>query len=240
MPYSGLVRDPDAIKKLVTVTADGAWVAKANCKIVVPSRFLERILGSLEPEVYTVAIFALVTEDGKYAVSCAPSLMRLTPTDLNTVVYEDMEYQEFIFDKGAVICPELNLVVRNELVYYIYSEIMAKGNVPWYIDYVGLGNLFKGSKHFAGVTVGANHAVWEMMVSSLARVPDDKMKYYRHNVKTEKDLLTEPVIVPLRSVIYGPTSTVARLIGAYFKEGITASLVNPSEKIEPIEDLLRR
>ena len=49
-----------------------------------------------------------------------------------------------------------------------------------------------------------------------------------------------PALIPFRSVTYGATNTTAKLMGAYFDEGLTSALVNPSQRTEKIEELLRR
>jgi hypothetical protein len=49
-----------------------------------------------------------------------------------------------------------------------------------------------------------------------------------------------PTFIPFRSPIYGATNTTAKLIGAYFDDSINSALVNPSEKVEGVESLLRR
>ena len=241
MDVSRLIRDPSRVKAALLEGKDNSLIAKVPCKVMIPARFVERGLAALEPEVYTTCIFALIIEDKYYSVLRVASSSRLTPNEVNRVAVGGVEYLEFTFVKGAVISPNLNLVVRNEIVYFIYNELVAKGNVPWYITYDDLGRIFESSPKFANATVGANHAVWEMIVSQVARMPDDKTVYYRHGIKSAQDLLTTPpVIVPLRSITYGPTNTVARLIGAHFKESVTVALANPCDTVEPIEDLLRR
>lgn len=235
MDLSKLRRDPAKVKANLIETPDGQLIAKAPCSIVIPARFAERELATLEPQVYTIGIYALILEDGSYAVSTVPAMMRFTPIDVVPIKFGEEEYLQFLFPKGSVISDELRLRVENTVVYYIYNELIAKGNVPWYLEYEDFGKLFAEAPKFAGVTVGANHAIFEMVISAISRDPKDKTKYWRH---ADRD--GQPTVVPLRSVIYGPTSTLSRIMGAYFKEGITASLVNPSEKVEDIEDLLRR
>lgn len=240
MDIRNLKRDPDRVKANLLVRGN-EMVAKVPCKIIIPARFIERGLGTLEPEVYTVTIYALVMEDKYYAVTLAPAMMRLTPSDIEHVSIDDEPHIAFHFDKGAVICPQLNLVKRNELIYYVYNELTAKGNVPWYVSYNDMAIPYENAPRFANATIGANPAIMQMVVSSVARKATDKAVQYRHAVRTMQDIQkVEPVIIALRSIIWGPTNTLARVVGTHFKEGLATALVNPSEKLEPIEDMLRR
>lgn len=241
MDVTRLVRDPDKVRTNLLEAKDDSLVTKVPCKVLIPARFVERGLAALEPEVYTVAIFALVMEDKYYATFCATAPMRLTPNEVNNVDIDGVPYIEMQFVKGAVITPNRNLVIRNEIVYFIYNELVAKGNVPWYLSDEDLALLYENAPIFAGVSVGANHAVWEMIVAQILRMPNDKTMYYRHGISTPADRAKiDPTVVPLRSITYGPTNTVARLIGAHFKESVPVALANPTETVEPIEDLLRR
>lgn len=240
MDVSRLKRDPDKCNANIIVRGD-EMVTKVPCKIMVPARYIEQGLGVLEPEVYVIAIFALIMEDSYYTVVNAPSMMRLAPTDINHVTIDDVEYIELIFPKGAVVCPQLNLVMRNELVYYVYNELTSKGNYGWWFEEDDMAMPFENADEFCGVRVGSNHAIMQMVCSSCTRVEGDKATQYRHVAKTPADTTKyKPTIIPLRSIIWGPTNTFARAIGPYFKEGLTTALVNPAERSEPIEEMLRR
>ena len=80
----------------------------------------------------------------------------------------------------------------------------------------------------------------QMFAAAITRDSANRAKYYRH---TLSDLPSEdrpPTFIPLRSVTYGATNTTAKLMGSYWNDGLTSALVNPSEKTERIEQLLRR
>jgi hypothetical protein len=240
MDIRGLKRDAGAAKRNILVRGD-EMVAKVPCKIVIPARYIERGLGTLEPEVYVISIYAMIFEDNTYTIAQAPSLMRLTPTDVQDIVIEEEPYVEFSFAKGAVICPNLNLVMRNEMIYYVYNEFTAKGNMPWFMGENDKTIPYENAPRFCGVNVGANPSIMQMVHSSTTRVANNKAVQLRHAVRTPKELAAvEAVTIALRSIIWGPTNTPARIIGSYFKEGLTTALVNPSEIKEPIEDMLMR
>jgi hypothetical protein len=65
--------------------------------------------------------------------------------------------------------------------------------------------------------------------------------FYRHQFKDTKQLTDKPPeIIALRSVQDGASNTTAKLMGAYLDEGINSALVDPAERLERVEDLLRR
>ncbi len=241
MDPTTLVRDPKRIHAALKVAKDGQMITPTGCKIYIPARFTEQRLASVGSEVYTVGIFAVVVEDKYYGVSSACAMMRIDPSNTTTVKVGEDDYLEFTFDSGAVVSPNANLIKDDSLPYYIYNEFFAKGRVPWYIAYEDLGRLFASAEYHAGFRVGANHAVVELMASAICRDAKQLTKYYRHTVESEQDLVKRPpAVTPLKDIALGATNTTAKLLGSYFTEGLTSALVNPSERTEPIEALLRQ
>lgn len=241
MDVSQLQRNPDQIKQNLKALGEDKLITKEGCKIYIPQRYQEQNLAKVGSEVYTLAIFAIVVGDKYYGVSKAPSMTRLTPDTIRTVTIGEDEYLELVFEKGSVVMPNTNLVNDDTLLYYIYNEYFAKGKVPWYINYRDLGSLFEHAKDYTGTSLGANHVVTELITAAIARDNNDKTKFYRHVVDNVRQIHSKaPVIVPLKSVTYGASNTTAKLIGAYWDEGVTSALVNPSDKTEPIEEILRR
>lgn len=241
MDPSQLKRDPKRVHQDLSVLRDKRMITKEGCKLYIPARFQEQKLASIGAESYVLGIFAIVVGDKYYGVSNVPSMMKVDPATINTVTIEEEDYLELVFEAGDTVVSNVDLVKNDALLYYIYNEVIAKGHVPWYINYEDLGRLFEQSKKYAGASLGANHAVMEMIAASVTRDASNKTKFYRHTVESKDDLEKRPpVMIPLRSVTYGATNTTAKLIGAYWDEGVTSALVNPSDKVEPIEEILRR
>lgn len=226
--------------KAVLRESQGAVVTTAPCYIQVPERYLERQLASIGNETYVLGIFALLLEDGTYAVSRANAMVRINPVRTDTVVVDGQHYLLFAFDPGSVVIDTTDLVQSDTLTYYIYDEHIAKGRVPWYLDYFDLAKLFDTAKRHAGMNLG-NRAVVELIISTTVRDPDDKTVLYRHVLTKASQLQSRPpVVVPFRSVVWNTTDTTSKLIGAYFGDSITSALVHPSERVERIESLLRQ
>ena len=62
----------------------------------------------------------------------------------------------------------------------------------------------------------------------------EQIIHNREDLKTKKF-----VTIPLRSVAYAASNTTNKLAGSYFSVGLTSALVNPTERVEKIEAILR-
>lgn len=240
MNIRDLERNPQKVHEALFETESGQLVAKKQCRIYIPARWADRKLAKIANEIRIMAIFALVVEDKYYTVYTINSMAQVTPTSTALLKVSGDETYQFTFEPGAVIMPNMNLVKNDIITYYIYDEIIAKGNVPWYMSYSDLGKLFATSAKHAGISLGSSNIPIELIVASISRQSKDRTKYYRHLITSIKEELENPpAFIPFRSIIYGPTNTTAKLMGAYFEEGILSSLNNPATKREGVEDLLR-
>lgn len=239
MDITKLVRDPEKIHAAIK-EIDNKLIAIKPLKIYIPCRFAERNLANIGVETQIVGIYAITLEDMYYGVSCINAMMVIEPTTTLKVVICGNDYYEFSFDAGAVITPSINLVKQDTLVYSIYDEILSKGHIPWYLGYLELGHIFESAKKHANTRVGEQHEVIELLISTISRNPTNRHEYYRSTIKSLDDLKNNPpAFIPLRSVTYGATNTTNKLAGSYFDVGLTSALVSPSERIEPLEKLLR-
>lgn len=236
-----LIRDASRVHGCLKELPDGRLVTTKGCKIYTPTRFAERGLASIGIETHIVGVYAIVVEDKFYGVSMVNAMQRIEPTSTIKVVIGDEEYYEFSFEPGSTVVSSVQLVKTDTLVYKIYDEIIAKGRVPFYLGYTELGKLFDTALYHAGAKIGTNHEVTELIISMISREPSDRAKYYRQTVQSMADVQTKPpAFIPLRSVTYAATNTTNKLAGSYFKEGLTSALVSPADRVERIEELLRR
>ncbi len=240
MDIKSLVRN----KKVVHDSLDkvgSQLLTKTGCKIYIPVRYAERQLAVISSEISIVGIFAIVVDDKYYGVSKAIAMMRIEPTASSTITVGEEDYYEFYFEPGSVVIADTQVVKEDTLCYFVYDYLIAKGNVPFFLNYVDLATIFENSVYYTGLSVGANHAIMDVIVASISRQEEDRTKYYRQWITKPEQLVTNPpAFIPFKSVIYGATNTTARLMGSYFEEGLTSALVNPSERLESVEELLRR
>ena len=181
----------------------------------------------------------MVTDDGFYGVSTVNAMIRITPTSINTIKVDGDTYYEFLFEPGAVMIPNLNLLCNDVLTYYVFDEFFAKGKVPWYIGYDDIGSIFDTSNKHAGINFGQSREIIEMVASIIARSPKNRYEMYRHFLEKPEQLLSNPpAYVPLGAIQFTATNTTAKIGGSYTKDGLVSALVNPSERTERIENLL--
>ena len=236
MDISNLTRDPVSVKKDLVTHKDGTVSAKKDCTITIPLLWEEKDLFLRGDSVLITAICPIIIDD-KYAVLSVMSRIVTDPVTISTVTINDMDYVLLYYDVGDRILARHEVVKDDGLPYKIFDTIIDKGKVPWYLSYEDLGKLFDTSKSYSGLGINVDHAIFEMVASLIARDKNDRSKFYRHAVN--KSLKSEPTFIPMRSVQYGASNTTAKLIGAYWSEGLTSALVHPSERKELIEDLLR-
>lgn len=240
MNFKRLVHDAPKVLACLKEMPDDRLITTKPLKIYIPARFSERGLAQIGVETYIVGIACLVVDDLYYGVTTVNAMWRIEPTSMLKVKVGDEEYYEFFFRAGSTVLSTLNLVKTDTLVYRIFDELITKAKVPRYLGYRELGKILDSAAKHAGTSVGDNHEVTELIVSLIARDPKDRSKYYRSTIKSLHDLVARPpVYIPMRSVQYIASNTTNRIAGSYFKDAVVSSLVQTSERVEAIENLLR-
>lgn len=241
IPSTHYIRDPKKVKAAIKRTDEGSYVALKPLKIQIPARFPQRGLAVFEDEITFLGFCAIILDDKYYTSSniCAP--FRSEPTLVGKAIVDDIEYIEMQYEPGDRLISSENLVMIDNLLYRIYDEMIAKGRVPWYVDPVrGMGRLFDTAIKHAGVRIEKTPTIMEIITSSICRDPSDLKRYYRQAMETYDDIeANPPTIIPLRNVSYGATNTISKLTGSRFDEGMTSAIVNPGDRVERTEKILR-
>jgi len=217
-------------------------VALEPLRVHIPERFAERGLAEIEDVSYILGFMAIITEDNYYASSTVTAMIRTEPDRIGKVVVDDVGYIELFYEKGSAVIASTDVVVNDNLPHRIYTEMLGKGRIPWYYGYEDIPKMFVDTKKYNGVTIGADFAIWEYLAAALCRDPDDPSRYFRQRPNAKADVARgiKPLYIPLRNVSVGATNVTAKLGGSYTNDGITAALVNPSDRPEKIETLLRQ
>lgn len=240
MDIQKLIRSASEITKNLKEMPDNSLITVKGCKIVIPSRFLERGLAEISVDVTIAGMYAMIVDDTFFATSIVPAMMRITPTETNVLPINGEDHHVFSFAAGSVVIPSLDLVKAPFIIYSLYSEFISKGNIPWYFGYTELSKFLNLSKYHTGTNVGSQHEVTELIISMIARDPKDKTKPYRNSVKSLSDLLNNPpAFIALRNIQFGANNTINKLAGSHVHEGIASALVSPGERVERIEEMLR-
>lgn len=239
MDVTKLVRDPEVAKRSFVTTKTGALMAADACSIMIPKRFVEVKLATIGSENKTIGICAWIVGN-RYFITMTNAFIPLTPTSISEVDVDGDIYVLYNFDKNTVVCPSMDLVKNSGLVYHIFTEIIAKARVPWFMNYLDRCKVFDSAVKHAGTNITEQCEITELIVATNTRLAKDRSKYFRHEVKTVADL-TEKESVPtsIRTIEYSASSTLTRIAGSYQQRGIIAALNNPSERVEQIEEYLR-
>jgi len=242
LDISKYVRDPQKVLSSLVKTKDRQVIPKVHCRIHVPTRFMENAvgLGGLGVNNFVYGFFALLLDDNTYAVMNVVGMINVNPSMVTKVIVDDTEYYELHFDPAQVMIETLDIVKRETMIFYVVKEMILMGNVPWYAGYHDIAKLFMTAKEYAGSNVGKSPEVVEFLTSLIARPKGDRETLLRQTVKGYSDVDKKKIeYIPLRSVFYAIDSTLNKLAGSYFKQGLVSALVRPANKVEKIERLLR-
>lgn len=232
-------RNPARVLPDLITRSDDSVVTKSGCKIYFPVRFAERFLADLGMENICVGMFPIVVGN-YYTLINVNAYLSLNPSLTTKTPIDGVDYYCLTFEPGSIVIKTLELVQNSDIIFRLYDELYSKGKIPWYVGYEDLGSLFDTAKKFAGANVGENAEVVQLLASIVSRDPENRVVYYRQTVNTQADVRNKhPAYVPLRSVYYSATNTVSKLAGSYFADGVTSALINPSDRVEQIEEILR-
>ena len=214
-------------------------IAKKAIKIIFPVRFRDIKLAVIGERSYVYGLFAMVVGDS-YALCNINAYVELGQASISKVLFNDNEYYEFSYEPGDVVIRTKEIVARSSLIFTAIDEFVFKGKVPWYVEYEDMGKLFNTAEAYAGTRARILPSVMEFLSSYIARKKDDRAKFIRDGAKTKEDFsLSKIAWVPLRSVYWSAPGTLNKLAGAYFADGVVSAIVNPSNKVEKVESIVR-
>lgn len=225
-------RDGQRILNALAET-NNTLVAKENLRIHVPVRFATRGLGQVGIETFICCMYAIITDDDYYDVSNYCAIAKIEPYKTEEILIDNVEYYEFTFLKGQVIMPNVQLVRRDMLIFNIMDEFIFKGNVPWYFTPNDLARIMDTAKTAGDSAVGEWLDVIELIVSVVTRVKGEKKIYYRNGNGGAYDF------VALSNVFYVASSTLPKLAGNYFNDGVVSAIMEPVDEVQRVERLLR-
>jgi len=234
-----LTRNSEAIKSCFNIIGD-VTIATRDIKIVFPTRYINRNLAVLGSTVKTLSVYAIIDEDDNYDISIAPIIEGLSPYSVHDAVLYESDYKILTFRKNDVVIANNNLVMSDGFLYEMFDEFFIKGNIPFFLDYDDVGNLFLETMKYANSRIGKNMLTFELLASIIARDPDDKRIFFRQTLKTVEDLKKKPAYVGINNVFYSLNTTAAKLIGGYFRQGIKTALVDNEVTTSKLSEILRK
>lgn len=238
MDVKGLIRDPSLAAKYFLTTKTGALMTNIKCSIMIPKRFVEVKLATTGSDNKTVGICAWIIGN-RYFITMTNAYMPLKPSSISEVDVDGDTYVMYNFDPNTVVCPNMDLVKNSGIVYHIFTEIIAKARVPWYLNYLDRCKVFDSAGKHAGTNITEQVEVTELIVSANTRVKKNRETLLRHAVKSVEDLTKiDSIATSIRTIEYSASSTLTRIAGSYMSRGLVSALNHPSERVEKIEEYL--
>ncbi len=232
------IRDGEYVKDFLKII-DNRLITTEDLSILVPLRFLVNELLVIGDEISIVGFFPLIIH-GRFGVCNVNSMITINPSTFNKVDVDGNKYYKFFFDKNTIVFKNTNLIKTDTTIYPLFNEIIAHGNVPWYVNYEDYGNIFSTALEYANSNIAANPSLVHILVSMQSRNRKNRSMYYRQVIKDYSDIENNPPdFIPLKSVVFSATDTVNKLAGSYFKDGVVSALANPTERTERLESILK-
>ena len=205
-----------------------------SLELRIPKRF--EVYGMLEitETVTTVAVLDMIIDEKYQAGLNLLAHIQVIPREISEMVYEEIAYLVLYLEHGDQFMLHTQVVRDGSIVSSLYVEFITRGKPIYTLDYIKLALLFDRAKALTTQSIGVDRVLFEMIISHLARSQDDVFKQYRYT-----DMVKPMRLINLRSVSYAPTSTTARLLGSYFDDGLSTSLIHQVENEQPFENLLR-
>lgn len=239
MDYSSIKYNPTPVRSKYKVVGDKC-VALAPLEVIFPERWIAKDLAELGEVVHLIGYFAVVDDKGNYGKMMIPSIIRTKPDRINKVNINGEGYMVLGYDKGSDLIVNMNVVKDDNLVYYIYSELLEKARIPYYFTYLDTSKFFNETVKYNGFSLGYDPAALEYLIAFMHRDPDDIGRSYRLRDNAKKNLSTvAPSVIGLNDVTTGSNNFITKVTKSYTTAGITSALNNPAQRAERIESMLR-
>lgn len=232
-----MARNDQAVRESF-VSKDNCFVTKSGCKIIFPTKYRQKNLASFGDYVEILSVFKVILPDDTTGVVRDVSRVRLAKTNYHIEKIQDEDMYVFEYEAGDVVIDSKDIIVDKLLPYYTYEYFIDKGYVPHFVEYDDVLTMWENVAHNTGVNVGSTKEVIRFIISLIARWPEDPTVFYRQALAN--GYKGKPKWIAFSSVIYGPRTTTAKLIGARFNTALISALNVENKKPEMIEDILRR
>lgn len=203
--------------------------------IHIPKRYETYGLLEVGNTVKTLGIMNLVFNEKEYAPLCILGIVEIVPSEIEEIVINNSNYYKLTLNDGDTLIKHLDIIQDGSIPYSIFMEFVSYGKLPYFFSYENVSKIFDTTKKMTGVGLDIDHVIYEMVFAHLHRDKEKKSIFYRLT-----DMKKDPLYIPLRSVELGTQSTTAKLLGSYFNDGLTASLITENTTHYDIEDYLRR
>jgi hypothetical protein len=237
MDITGLVKNPEKVKKALTILEDGSVIANRNLFIQIPRRFTQNGLAEITDFVTTAPVLGIILPDDCYCCFLSMLNMNLYPTDMTDVSINGDKYVHMEFFKGDTVFENVRSSIDPNMPYYYFMEFVNYAKIPWYMDWKVHSTLFDSALAELGKKVGASPQVMRTLFSIIYRDPDDLEKPYRGSKAMKEG--RDPVIVGLNNPSMLITDSFSRYIGGYLNDNLLSSIIKPSDKVTGLDKMIR-
>ena len=225
-------RDKDFIQSQIYIK-DGKIYTKEKTIIEFPKWYENKELLDIQDVTYLYGVFAIIIGD-KYSVSVIPTLINTTPIIIREVERENGTYIQFVYGKDDVLIDNTTIAKKDLLSYNIFENLFIYAKTPWFIEYEDLIKILDNIYPYSNSNLGNNFVATELVTSFIARTKKDKSVFLRQDPNAQADY------VDLTNVYFSALSTLNKVAGNYFTEGLTSALVQKEVTPTRLENLVRQ
>lgn len=225
-------RDKDFIQSQIYIK-DGKIYTKEKTIIEFPKWYENKELLDIQDVTYLYGVFAIIIGD-KYSVSVIPTLINTSPIIIREVERENGTYIQFVYGKDDVLIDNTNVVKKDLLSYNLFENFFIYAKCPWFIEYEDLIKILDNLYPYSNSNLGNNFVASELVTSFIARTKKDKTVFLRQDPNAHAEY------VDLTNVYFSALSTLNKVAGNYFTEGLTSALVQKEKEPTNLENLVRR
>ena len=228
-----LVRNADKVKSALKVVGDVTMATK-NITIIFPENYLNAGLADMSNDISVIGIVAIIY-DNNYSVLNIPIKITLTPSVTDKIDVNGITQIVCTFNKDDIVLKTNSLVKTTEYLYTILDFFYIKGKIPWYISYDDASDFILESNKYTGSHIGDNFLSTDIITSIIAYDPKNSDNKYRLS-----DFKNNPIYKGLSNQFHAFDNTTSKLVGAYFSDGVVTSIVDKSEEVSNIEEIIRK
>ena len=204
-------------------------------KIYIPKRYEEKQFTQITSEISTIGIFRMVANGKDEIKFLLPAFIKIRPSGIDTETIGEDRYAVATLVKNDVFMVTNEVLQTEKIAYLIWNEFIYWGNIPSWMTYLDVMNMFKTLQKVTGLKFGVPPVVFEILISHLARTKRSLDEEYRLT-----DMHEYPSFIPLHAVAHAATSVSARMIGSYFDDSVNVSLIQEEGKPSELENILRQ
>lgn len=225
-------RDKDFMDSIVELK-DGAYYCKEPVNIEFPKWYQDKQMFDIADNTYLYGIFSIHCGN-KYSVSVIPTVLVTAPILITEVERFGEPYIQLRYGKGDRIIESEKVIQHSFLSYNFFDADFMQGKVPWFLTYEDLCRILDNMVQYAASNLGANLVSNEVVVSFITRLLKNKGVFYRLKPGEEY------TFVDLMDVRYSTLSTLSKLAGNYFDEGLVSALVHQEKTPNKLENHVRK